>query len=154
MADLLTQGQPARRSIMSPASGYSRVVSVLAYIKFGAVRDWVMTPVLGNRVRLLRVKAWSTPLWDSVGNTFSVWFRVGPVQPVDWAAFGRFRRIIPCHLATGEQPSFDVHMEKFTFDQSMDQLYQGDEIRFGLGVEVSPGISILLVYAFFEISEG
>ena len=136
-----------------PISAYSRVVSISLGATSTLPPQVDYTPVLGNRIWLLGIKAWvAAKAIDSAQyTTLSFWYGYG--KPTTQAAMQEWRELIPFggHLVPRVPWYFyDGDLEK-SWDFSM--LFVGESKRFGIIADRNVA-DANAVQVSFIISEG
>ena len=154
MSALISEGQPLRRTVLSPASTYSRVVSCSENVTFGNPRGFYTVGV-ADRVWLLSVRLfWRANPPDHLAATY---FRVmtGTEEPVDSDDMRQhWESVLPNmgagHLDTNWVHEYGVlHME-----WTMRKLYVGVGRMFGVWMHIIMPGDANHCQASFEISEG
>lgn len=147
-------GGPTGRTVVVPAPAYSRVVSLQIPDLRQDETGFRFTPVLGNRVRLLRVQVWlQQDTWGSVTQLESL-FQVYTAMslPMSVEQVLGCERVLPITGVSVVDYWVQLHALGY-WDWWMDVLYEGSERRFGFMVTQVED-NALVSFASFTVSEG
>lgn len=132
----------------------SRVVAALAVIKAPANQAFGYTSQLGNRLRLRKVRVWFMPVWTGAGEDVHFWVHFGGSAPATYVAMSNWEDVLPIYWLGAGPFGYGEFGTGQVFEWTMDRLFIGEAIRFGIRIEVSPLIVYEEMYATFEIMEG
>jgi len=151
--NLITQYGRYRDSVLRPAGVGSRVVSCVAYMKGPLGGGFGYTGIVGQKVRLKRVKVEFSPdHWPDDNIYFGV--MTGTNIPQSAADYRLWTNILPL-IRNGEEDWNWMRAEDFRpFEWTMDQLFVGQGRRFGVYFTCGGTVTIMYLMVSFEISEG
>lgn len=153
MARLVTTNRRIATGVVNPVSTYSRVVSCVVALKEAATEAYAVTPVVGQRVWLLKVTCFFTPM---VANpTKQHFFRLytGTTKISAAAEMHDQENVLPLVSPgfTDEPWTYSDGVMEMSWD--MRRLYTGAGRWFGILAEVGPWPPREICVSF-EISEG
>lgn len=154
MAKIVSKNQSIVTGVTVPRSAYSRVVGVWCQVKGVATIGWGYTPSLGQNLRLLGVKIYFSPEQDQAGQQINYGVFVGHSKPSNAADILGWDPVIPIYMPDGRATIFTQTQESETMTFEMNQLFKGEEIRFGTWINGSGVVAICEMYTFFHIMEG
>lgn len=153
MAHTINKSQQMRVAGVYPISAYSRVVSFFLEIPQDGNWHHATTPVVGQRVWLLRVTIRHCPRGPNVANYTLFETMTGKTRALTLADIGAWERVIP-NIADGG-PSLSMRFGDGCnrYQEDMSRLYTGEARRFGvLAKRVGAGTDQFQVS--FLIAEG
>jgi len=153
MAFVVNRDQQVYTGGLAPKAAYSRIVSVRLIVSQVAGWQYVVTPVIGNKVWLLGLKVWSEQ--KAVDNGQLSYFEVyaGGGRDVVIADVINWERILPMVDNANILQHWQIMDGERGYDWQFQRLYVGEQRRFALvGFRVGQDISLL--QASFHISEG
>jgi len=154
VAKLVSTNQRIATGVMNPTSVYSRVVSCAAYIKAPSTQGYGFTASVGNVVWLHSIRVWMNPYEWAATDWCQFKILQGSSKPGSYAEILNWENILPI-LYQGNQWGWWVRYKTFAlYEWTMQQLFTGKEIKFGVAVEVSPAVNVMWLLVSFEISEG
>lgn len=141
-------------TVVVPAPAYSRVVSVQIPDLGLDETGFRFTPMLGNRIRLLRVQVWlQQSYWGATVQVVSLFQTyTAMLLPKSVAQVLECERLLPITGVADIDYWVQLHGYGY-WDWWMDVLYVGSQRRFGLMV-TQPEDYQLTSFASFTISEG
>lgn len=154
MPVIVNRSQQTTVGVTHPRPVYSRVISCADTIAAGGTTGYSYTPVVGNVVRLLGVKIWFTP--HDFSSTLTAAFRIytGQGRPQSFAEIDRWEKVLPI-FQRGDTAYPWYRVDDFDpFVWSMNQLFIGENRRFGFRVAISVLPRALITMVSFQISEG
>lgn len=154
VAKLLNTGQPVRTRVLVPGASYSRVIGVWCQVKGFGDHGWGYSPALGNRLWLRSVSVYFSPEQDQAGQQICYGICRGTRRPTSYAQVHGWEAIIPIYFPDGRVGQFTQTMASNAMSWTMNQLFEGGQIRFGAWIYGSGFVGLCEMYAFFEISEG
>jgi hypothetical protein len=131
----------------------TRVVGALAVIKSPVVQAFGYTSLLGNRLRLRKVRVWFMPVWTGPVDWVDFWVRFGTGIPVSYAAVRDWEDLLPINWIGSTPMGYRELGTGKVFEWTMDRLFSYDGIRFAIQVECTALITYEEMYATFEIAE-
>ena len=132
MTRILNQSQQMRVAGVYPISAYSRVVAFHLSLPADAAWYHATTPVLGQRIWLLRVKIKHCPRVPNTANYTTFEVMTGKVRAPTLADIGAWEHVIP-NIAEGG-PSLTMRMADgcIEWEETMSKFYDGAGRRFGV----------------------
>lgn len=153
MAELVNKDQTIRVGVTAPKSVYSRVISCVAFIKGGANNAYGYTQALSSKLWLMNVKVWFTPREWADADTIEWLVLRGTGVPKSADDIRSWERFLTLQWLDKTDQRFSEYVSFGPHEFSMNRIFEGESQRFGVWVEGSPLVSVLQMYASFEISE-
>lgn len=154
MAETVVAGNINQKPVSVTREPSSRVASALATVKAPAVTGFGYTIPLGNRLRLKKIRVWFLPVWTGGGDWVDFWIRFGQGTPTTYVAMSDWENVIPLHLVGSPPQSYREFQTGRIYEWTMNRLFVGEAIRFGIQLTTAGLITYEEMYATFEIAEG
>jgi hypothetical protein len=154
VAKLTTKNQRIVTGVTYPKSGYSRVVSCVAYVDETSTHARGYTLPIGIRVWLLSVDVWFSPAGEVPGRRIETRILTGAGEPAGPGQILSWDNVLPLNFPDGPDKPWVQEGLLEHMSWNMCQLFEGKERRFGIWIKMSPMEQVLNVYASFQISEG
>lgn len=132
MAYLLNRAQQIRVAGVYPISAYTRVVGFFLNIPDDAAWHFATTPVLGQRIWLLRVTIRHCPRPSNPANYTSFEIMTGRMRALTLADIGEWEHVIPNIAEGGPSVTLRLGDGCLMYEEYMSKLYIGDARRFGI----------------------
>ena len=153
MPIIVNRSQQIRVAGVYPISAYARVVSFFINIPDDVAWHHATTPVIGQRVWLLRVTIRHCPRPANPANYTLFEVMTGRMRALTLADIGTWEHVIPNIAEGGPSISMKLGDGCLTWEEEMSVLYVGDARRFGiLAKRVGTGTDDF--YVSFLIAEG
>lgn len=134
-------------------SSDSRVISCVAYMKGMLGGGFGYTGIVGQKVRLKRVKVEFTPdKWLGENIYFKV--MTGTVEPSTVADYLLWTNILPLIMNGRQDWDWMRAVYFLPFEWTMNQLFVGQSRRFGVRFSCGGLLPLMYLMVSFEISEG
>jgi len=132
MPIIVNRNQQVRTGAVYPVSAYSRVVGFSLHIPADGNWHHATTPVVGQRVWLLRVTIRHCPRGPNVANYTLFETMTGRTRALTLADIGAWERVIPNIAEGGPSLSMRFGDGCTQYQEDMSKLYTGEARRFGV----------------------
>jgi len=154
MAELVTGLQRIKTGVTRAKVFYNRVVSCGAVCKDPAHNGFGFTESLGTRLWLLDVRVRFNPhVWTAL-HSVNFYILHGSGIPKSGADILRWKKVLPITMWGTEAMAWIRSQIFDDMDWQMEQLFEGENNRFGVWFEVSPDMPVMELRCSFRISEG
>ena len=153
MARIINKDQQVVRRGVSPRPYYSRVIGFFLYVIDDGNWHYANTPVLGQRIWLLRVTIRHCPRPANPVNFTNYEILTGKTRPHTLADIGTWEYVIPNAAEADVNISFQIGDGCNEISESMSKLYDGEARRFGI-IAQRVGTGADKLWVSFLISEG
>lgn len=132
MFQYVNTSQQVRAGAVYPISAYSRVVGFFLNIPADAAWHHATTPVLGQRIWLMRVTVRHCPRAANPANYTTFEIMTGRMRAVTLADIGLWEHVIPNIAEGGPRLTVRLGDGCEMYEETMSKLYVGDARRFGI----------------------
>lgn len=136
-------------------SGWSRVISVYTVVKVPVpgLENFGLSQPFGNRFVLEKVQVRFNPLQEAGGASIDYGFHVGSGRPGNVITVQGWRPILPVHTEAGILYTWSQYERSNPDEWDMEQLFEGDALRFGIWLRGNAIINYCEMVASFRIRE-
>ena len=154
MVQVVNKSQQVVTAGLSPRAEYSRIVGAYAAAPGIELEGYGHTGSLGNTVRLLTIKVWFTQKLAGDADWIDFWIKYGSERKVNVKNIPDWDNVIDIIGFGGVPGRFRKYETSRMYTWSINRLFKGKSIRFGIWFEAAGAKDIIEMYATFEISEG
>lgn len=154
MAFFLTKSQQLRVGAVTPIPAYSRVVSLHQVLPADDVWYVAVSPTIGNRVWLLGIDIWATPIIPNDNNYSAFTFRIG--TGISWtiAEVNQWEEILPITTGAVTRFRWQIYDGCDHHHWNISKIYTGQSRRLAVTSMRAAGMGVAELDVSFEISEG
>lgn len=132
MAKIINKSQQLRTGAVYPISAYTRVIGFNIILPADANWYYATTPVLGQRIWLLRVKVRHCPRVANTANYSNFEILTGKMRAHTLADIGNWEYVIPNAADGHANITFRIGDGCDEWKETMSKLYVGEARRFGI----------------------
>lgn len=153
MPYIVNRNQQVRTGAVYPISAYSRVIGFFLSVPADAAWHFATTPVLGQRLWLLRVTIRHVPRAVNPAKYTAFEIMTGRMRALTLADIGAWEHVIPNIAEGGPSIVMRICDGCNIYEETMSKLYTGDARRFGI-LARRTGAETDQMWVTWQIAEG
>ncbi len=151
---VVNRSQQLRVAGLRPESAYSRIVSLVVTVKGDGIVRYMVTPVVGQSVRLLGVKAICNPKAINAAQSTGFGMYAGSTRPGSVADVQAWETVLPLYDNNNVLVEWGFRDGMTELEWEFNKLYLGEARRFAITYARGPAWGDDRLIVSFHVSEG